>query len=100
MIRCRLSSLLENPKCKLPIAPKFSRKSLIGFFDSLHTFETYKTLTVEHFPMRKVPFTRIHHGRHIININDDSDANDSDGDSSDEHNSKGMNYNTAQSSIY
>jgi hypothetical protein len=46
------------------------------------------------------PYTRIYRRCHIININDDSDANDSNGDSGDEHNSKGISYNTAQSSIY
>jgi hypothetical protein len=67
-------------------------------------------LTVEHFLIRKEPFTRVHNRCHIININDDSNANDSDGDDSNandsdgnnsyRHNSKGMNYNAVQSSIY
>jgi hypothetical protein len=110
MICCQLSSLLENPKSKLPIAPKFSQQYIVGFFDALHTFKAYKMLTVKHFPIQKEPFTHVHNRYHIIDINDDSDtnnsdgndsdANDSDGDNSYRHNSEGINCNAVQSSIY
>jgi hypothetical protein len=67
-------------------------------------------LIVEHFLIWKEPFIRVHNRCHIININDDSNANNSDGDDSNandsngnnsyRHNSKGINCNAVQSLIY
>jgi hypothetical protein len=67
-------------------------------------------LIVEHFLIWKEPFTHVYNRCHIIDINNDSNtnnsdgnnnnANDSDGDNNYRHNSKGMNYNAVQSSIY
>jgi hypothetical protein len=67
-------------------------------------------LIVKHFPIWKEPFTHVYNRCYIININDNSDANDSDGNNSNtndsngdnnyRHNSKGINCNAVQSLIY
>ena len=50
--------------------------------------------------MQMEPYTHIYYKYHVININNNSNTNNSNSNNSSKNNSKGINFNTTQSSIY